>query len=158
MVVTYLVDSAPIHSTYPLLVQFFEADAGNNQGRVLLGSDSYPENSAQLDRTIVLADVQILGLNATDRIVGTATDADGNTSEFSDAVGVSVPEGCNGVCVWDTHFDGDVSASDLAELLGCWGLVEPEGPLVCACLDADGNGDIAAADLAELLGAWGPCP
>lgn len=158
VVVTYLVDSAPIHSAYPLLVQFFEADAGNNQGRVLLGSDSYPENSAQLDRTIVLANVQILGLNANDRIVGTATDADGNTSEFSDAVDVSVPKGCNGVCVWDTHFDGDVSASDLAELLGCWGLVEPEGPLVCACLDADGNGDIAAADLAELLGAWGPCP
>ncbi len=54
-------------------------------------------------------------------------------------------------CPADLDGDGEVSAADLAQLLGAWG-PNPGHP-------ADFNGDdvVNAADLAQLLGAWGPC-
>ncbi len=56
-----------------------------------------------------------------------------------------------GPCPADLDRDGEVSAADLAQLLGAWG-PNPGHP-------ADFNGDdvVNAADLAQLLGAWGPC-
>jgi endonuclease I len=54
-------------------------------------------------------------------------------------------------CDADLDGDGQVSASDLAALLGAWGA--GGGPA-----DLDGDGQVAASDLAGVLGAWGPCP
>lgn len=54
-------------------------------------------------------------------------------------------------CPADLDGDGQVGASDLAQLLGSWG---PGG----GAADLDGNGSVNAADLALLLGAWGACP
>lgn len=53
-------------------------------------------------------------------------------------------------CPADVDRDGEVSASDLAILLGSWGTFDP-------AIDLDGNGAVDAGDLAILLGAWGGC-
>lgn len=52
------------------------------------------------------------------------------------------------VCLGDLDGDAQVTASDLAVLLGAWGT---------PAADLDGDGTTGAADLAVLLGAWGPC-
>ena len=79
LMVTYIVDSATTHSTYPLRVDFYVAiDGGSGE---YLVSDSYPAASAQLPRSVSLplpADAQ-----SPAGIVATATDANGYTSEFS---------------------------------------------------------------------------
>lgn len=51
-------------------------------------------------------------------------------------------------CPADLDGDGQVSASDLAVLLGAWGTPGA---------DLDGDGTTTASDLAVLLGAWGSC-
>ncbi len=58
-------------------------------------------------------------------------------------------------CHFDPDQSGDVGASDLAFLLGCWGPVKPG---TCECVQADPIDDVISAwDLANLLGKWGPC-
>ena len=77
--VTYAVDSATTHSSYPLRIDFYiTIDGGSGE---YLVSDSYPATSAQLARSVSLplpADAQ-----SPSGIVATATDANGYTSEFS---------------------------------------------------------------------------
>lgn len=64
----------------------------------------------------------------------------------------SFPPGCPA----DFDGDGQVTSSDLATLLGTWGVtVEPPMGIVT---DLDGNNTINASDLAILLGSWGVCP
>ena len=81
--VVYEVDSAPGNSAYPLLVQFFKADADGQEGKTLLASDSYPAGSAQGTKLLTLGTAAALGVVAGDLILATASDAAGNTSEFS---------------------------------------------------------------------------
>jgi hypothetical protein len=53
-------------------------------------------------------------------------------------------------CPQDLDGNGEVDASDLADLIGQWGQMGTS---------ADFNGDgVGADDLAALIGAWGPCP
>ena len=82
-------DSATGNSTYPLRVEFFKADADGEEGKTFLGSDSYPAGSAQGAKVAILADAAALGVGGGDLIVGTATDADNNTSEFSQSAQVA---------------------------------------------------------------------
>ncbi|MGI8786189.1 MAG: carboxypeptidase regulatory-like domain-containing protein, partial [Pyrinomonadaceae bacterium] len=96
LVVSYKVDSAPEYSNYGadgsqgLYVEFFKADASGNQGEKFLGSDSYTlsdyNGSLIGTKTINLGDINTLGITANDLITATATDADGNTSEFFPAM------------------------------------------------------------------------
>ncbi|HZT06161.1 MAG TPA: CSLREA domain-containing protein [Chloroflexota bacterium] len=82
--VQYSVDSTTTSSGYPLTIEFFKADASANpQGKTFLGTDTYLSTDAQLPRTTNLGDAASLGVSSGDRIVATATDANGNTSEFS---------------------------------------------------------------------------
>ncbi len=53
-------------------------------------------------------------------------------------------------CDQDLDGDGAVGSSDLALLLGTWGLPGPA--------DFDMDGMVGSSDLAVMLGAWGPCP
>ena len=83
--VTFLVDSAPTQpaARYPLQIDFFAGDqAGAGAGgKVYLGSVEYLEAEARTWATksfVPRAALPIPGL-----VVATATDADGNTSEFS---------------------------------------------------------------------------
>jgi hypothetical protein len=65
-------------------VEFFKADG--DEGRDLIGFDSYLAAEAQTVKAISLPIPSGLTLGADDVIVGTATDAQGNTSEFSFAL------------------------------------------------------------------------
>ena len=96
VLVRYVVDSVAGSSTYPILVEFFAADADGQEGRTFLASDVYETADAQIAKVISLGGSTALGVNGGDLIVATATDADGNTSEFSqasvvDATGVALP-------------------------------------------------------------------
>ena len=78
LLIQYSVDSSVGSSTYPLLVQFFIADADGQEGKTFLGSDTYATSTAKVAR---LSGAFALGLRPGDVIVATAPDA--NTSEFS---------------------------------------------------------------------------
>lgn len=79
---------------------------------------------------------------------------------FDNWLGVAVlaqpfPDGVDFVqfgCIWDLDADRDVDLSDLAQLLGNYGITagakRTDG-------DLDGDGDVDIADLAELLGHYG---
>ena len=77
LTVGYVVDTHPGAAPYPLTIEFFLSD-GNGQGKLLIGSDQY--STPLTPKTIVLI---VAGLNIGDEIVGTVTDSEGNTSEFS---------------------------------------------------------------------------
>jgi hypothetical protein len=79
LTVSYSVDTAPAHAAYPLRVEFFLADASEQEGAVFLGADAYP---APGSRDAVI-DVTGMGVTDGTPLVATATDAAGNTSEFS---------------------------------------------------------------------------
>ncbi len=79
-------------------------------------------------------------------IVGARQDDDNGSNSGSAYIFRAPP------CPGDFDFDGDVSASDLAELLGAWG-PNPGHPA-----DLDGDGEVGPLDLALVLGNWGPCP
>ena len=55
-------------------------------------------------------------------------------------------------CPSDLDGDGEVGASDLAQLLSSW------GPCEGCSEDLDGSGEVGPFDLATLLANWGPCP
>lgn len=64
-------------------------------------------------------------------------------------------------CPADLDGSGNVSALDLALLLGAWGPCAepctPGDPSTTCAADLDGDCQVSAADLAILLGGWGPC-
>ena len=76
---TYNVDSTNGNSAYDLEVEFFLSD-GNGQGRTLLGSDQYTSSNIGQNRGV---SIHVDDIVAGNMVVATATDADGNTSEFS---------------------------------------------------------------------------
>jgi predicted outer membrane repeat protein len=78
LTVQYNVDSAPGNSAYPLRVELFKADG--SQGRTLLGADTAAAPGAH---SITAGIAGALGVVAGDTLVATATDNNGNTSEFS---------------------------------------------------------------------------
>ena len=83
LIADYSIDSVVGSSTYPLLVQFFIADADGQEGKTFLSSDTYATSTAQSAKVANLGNGFALGVKAGDVIVATATDANGNTSEFS---------------------------------------------------------------------------
>lgn len=79
--VTYLVDSHPDHSTYPLRVDFYRALG--DEGEVLLDSDVYELADAQQPKSVTLPIPPGVSLSAADVLVAIATDFEGRSSEFS---------------------------------------------------------------------------
>ncbi len=97
LIVSYQVDSAPQHSSYGangIYVEFFEADS-TGAGRDFLGFDHFLlsdyNNGAPGTRQKNLGNAATLGIVAGDRLTATATDADGNSSEFNPAVTLAAP-------------------------------------------------------------------
>lgn len=95
LIVNYRVDSAPQHSSYGasgIYVEFFKADV-TGAGRDFLGSDHYLlsdySNGQPGIRQKNLGNAASLGVAAGDSLTATATDADGNSSEFTPAFPVS---------------------------------------------------------------------
>lgn len=76
--IIYEVPSEPANSAYPITVEFFGAD--NGQGKTYLGTDTYTTTGPK-SFTVTFPDG--FGQDDYEFIVGTATDNNGNTSEFS---------------------------------------------------------------------------
>jgi hypothetical protein len=96
--VTYRVDTDATAATYPLLVDFYLADAAQEEGEVWLATDSY--TSATMSKTVSLP-VNIAYIAAGVYLVAAATDSSGgigNTSEFSPPEPVPEPGGWS-LCV-----------------------------------------------------------
>jgi len=94
VIVGYQVDSAPENSTYGasgIYVEFFEAD-GTGAGQHFLGNDHYLltdyTNGTPGTRQLNLGNAAALGIVAGDSLTATATDAEGNSSEFAPAVNI----------------------------------------------------------------------
>ena len=75
--ITYVVPSSTTNSAYPLVVEFFGAVSG--QGKFFIDSDVYTATGI---KTITLNLPNGFTENDYNNIVATATDANGNTSEF----------------------------------------------------------------------------
>lgn len=83
LIIAYSIDSDVSHSAYPLTVQFFISD-GSGEGKTLLGEDSYTATDYQTGtKSVNLGQATAIGYTASDAMVATATDNEGNTSEFS---------------------------------------------------------------------------
>ncbi len=77
---TYAVPSATANSAYPLTIEFFLADSSGQEGKTSLGRNTYASSSATLSKLVTIPKGSaVIG----SQIVATATDANGNTSEFS---------------------------------------------------------------------------
>ncbi|HEY2413883.1 MAG TPA: dockerin type I domain-containing protein [Pirellulaceae bacterium] len=93
MTVSYRVPSSTTFSAYPLRVEFFKADSDGIEGQTYLGFDIYAAAEAGLTKATTFTPATAVSLG--DKIVTTATDAAGNTSEFSAGVVV----GCSTIVV-----------------------------------------------------------
>jgi parallel beta-helix repeat protein len=89
LVIGFKVDSAPANSDYGangIYVAFFKAD-NSGEGEKFLGFSFYTladyNSLAPGVKTVNLGNLITLGITATDKITATATDAAGNTSEFT---------------------------------------------------------------------------
>jgi hypothetical protein len=85
LIIDYKVASDPTQSAYPLMIEFFASDA-SGEGQLYLGTDTYTASDfASGVKTINLGNlVSTLGVvDKANTVVATATDDDGNTSEFS---------------------------------------------------------------------------
>ncbi len=87
LTVTYRVDTDPANAAYPLRVELFRADASGEGGEALLGTGTYTTadhggcGTPPCPKTVTLTPAA--AVLPTDALVATATDADGNTSEFT---------------------------------------------------------------------------
>ncbi len=86
--VTYSIDSLPVNSAYPLFVQIFRADADGQEGESLVATNLY--SLADFPGTKSFS-FPAGALNPGDALVATATDINGNTSEFSLPVLIGLP-------------------------------------------------------------------
>ncbi|HEX8398716.1 MAG TPA: NosD domain-containing protein [Pyrinomonadaceae bacterium] len=93
LIIGFKVDSAPGNSNYGadgIYMEFFKADA-SGEGEKFLGFSYYTasdyNNGAPKIKQVNLGSITTLGITANNKITATATDSDGNTSEFMPAVG-----------------------------------------------------------------------
>ena len=83
--ITYTVDSDPARADYPLTIRFFRIDdLDSREGKDFLGQHSFTAADFTAgSATANLGHYSLVGINADERIVATATDFSGNSSEFS---------------------------------------------------------------------------
>ena len=87
---TYLVNTTTGNASYPLLVDFYIADGSSRQGQVFLYTDEYTGFFAAQPKSGSFEPPA--GVDLQDAyLVATATDSDGNTSQFSEAIRLTNP-------------------------------------------------------------------
>ena len=77
----FRVEASPEFTDFPLLVDFYLADGDSAQGSYFVGTAQYEEGSAMNWQDVELAMPD--GFSFSGFLTATATDADGNTSQFS---------------------------------------------------------------------------
>ncbi len=82
LIIEYRVDSEASNSAYPLTAQFLISDKAG-EGKILLGDDTFTTALINEGKSLNLGSAVALGYTVSDGIVATATDAEGNSSEFS---------------------------------------------------------------------------
>ena len=87
--VDYVVNSAPLYTTYPIVVDFYSLTADGISPLEWIGSDTIPLAEASVLRTSVFTPE--FPLAATDSIIAIATDARGNSSEAGNVVFLPSP-------------------------------------------------------------------
>ena len=80
----------PANATYPLRIDYYRADANGQEGEAWLGAALFTATDYANGEPVTAAFVPDSAVGLGDVVVTTATDGDGNTSEFS--AGVVVPE------------------------------------------------------------------
>ena len=78
----YRVLTTSNNASYPLRIDFYLADGNSAEGMIFLGSDDYPAANATMWRTGTL-NSPVSGGSLSGIIIATATDRDGNTSQFT---------------------------------------------------------------------------
>jgi hypothetical protein len=89
LTVDYTVPTLLGNAAYPLTIDFYIADSDGKSGRVWLGSDLYSSDDAGIMRSTSFAPISFIGIGS--KLIATATDANGNTSEFSLAFEIMFP-------------------------------------------------------------------
>lgn len=136
--ISFSVNSSPVHAAYPLTIEFFVSDGGN-EGATFLGSTLYTEaNFAAGVKTVNFAGAGTgLTVGAT-KIVGTATDLRGNTSEFSSQRTLAA-----GLGLLSTQPQGASSPGSL----NSGKVIQPRN-----VLDVNGDGHLTSSDAVMLIG------
>jgi len=81
--IQYRVQTTTGNAAYPLKIDFYAADNESSaEGKVYLGTQEYTSGDATTSKSNVIDLGSISGVTKDDHFVATATDADGNTSEF----------------------------------------------------------------------------
>lgn len=169
--ISFSVNSSPVHAAYPLTIEFFVSDGGS-EGATFLVSTLYTEaNFAAGVKTVNFAGAGTGLTVGVTKIVATATDLRGNTSEFSSqrtlAAGLGLlstePQGASlgslsSVVVvqhrnvLDVNGDGHVTSSDAVLLIGY--LNSPSSPAIHTAsvhslpyTDVDADGRISPQDV-----------
>lgn len=85
------VPTAPANASFPLTLDFYRADVDAEEGEVYLGTAPFTVQDFESGSALVHLSPGPGLVQVGDVVVATATDADGNSSEFSDD-GVTLPE------------------------------------------------------------------
>jgi hypothetical protein len=158
--VAYNVPSHPSQRTYPIRVEFFQADA-NGQGQTYLGADTFT-TADYLARGKSVTFAATSSIKVFDKVVATATDslADGglaNTSEFSTSA-VVVSPWINARNRLDVNDDTHVAANNVVEVINHLNAFGP-GPVpdnannAAPYLDVNGDNNIAPNDALDVINA-----
>jgi len=82
--VRYRVDCNTTDCAYDLTVDFYRVDdQASEEGETYIGTDTYPAGAASNFRSIAFTPPSDVSVSTSDYIVGVATDANGNSSEFT---------------------------------------------------------------------------
>ena len=133
--VSFSVDTDPANSLYPLRVEFFSADADQQEGETFEASLNYTESSySGCGTPPCVLETSFSGVAGT-HLVATATDALGNSSEFSAAVEITsdAPD--------DSDGDGVPDSVDNCPLVPNADQTDTDGDGFGDACDADDDGD-----------------
>ncbi len=152
--VTYTVDSDPANSDYPVVVEFFRADADHEEGRLFVARDTFSVadwSGCGTSPCDVTRDFGGVGIAVGDTLVATATDSLGNTSEFSLPTEVVVPPPpLAGITLYVKAFlEGSYSGGAMSTALQDNAYV----PLSQPFSDASYNGTTLDYDSTQTVGA-----
>ncbi len=136
LIVTYMLDSHPSNTSYGtngVLIEFFKTD-NLGQGKTFIGSDLYTtadHSGTAAVKSVNLGNAAALGIVMARQVIATATDALGNTSEFSPLL---APTNAR-VTVGGTVRTASAAAISNATLT----LASMDGPMVTATSDTSGR-------------------